>query len=77
MGFTIEDALNETKELYQLTLLCGQKGCANAMSWVHLIEDTTTIQQLWGKELIVTSGLGFPSLETITRFFRLNLKSKF
>lgn len=30
MGFTIEDALNETKELYQLTLLCGQKGCANA-----------------------------------------------
>ena len=53
MGFTIEDALNETKELYQLTLLCGQKGCANAMSWVHLIEDTTTIQQLWGKELIV------------------------
>ena len=59
MGFTIEDALNETKELYQLTLLCGQKGCANAMSWVHLIEDTTTIQQLWGKELIVTSGLGF------------------
>lgn len=26
MGFTIEDALNETKELYQLTLLCGQKG---------------------------------------------------
>lgn len=49
MGFTIEDALNETKELYQLTLLCGQKGCANAMSWVHLIEDTTTIQQLWEK----------------------------
>ena len=66
MGFTIEDALNETKELYQLTLLCGQKGCANAMSWVHLIEDTTTIQQLWGKELIVTS----PSLEVITIFFR-------
>lgn len=59
MGFTIEDALNETKNLYQLTLLCGEKGCANAMSWVHLIEDTTTIQQLWGKELIVTSGLGF------------------
>lgn len=59
MGFTIEDALNETKSMYQLTLLCGKKGCANAMSWVHLIEDTTTIQQLWGKELIVTSGLGF------------------
>lgn len=25
MGFTIEDALNETKNLYQLTLLCGEK----------------------------------------------------
>ena len=48
MGFTIEDALNETKNLYQLTLLCGEKGCANAMSWVHLIEDTTTISAIMG-----------------------------
>lgn len=59
MGFTIEDALNQTQKQYQLKLLAGKNGCANAMSWVHLIEDTTIIRQLWGKELIVTSGLGF------------------
>ena len=59
MGFTIEDALVETNNQYQLTLLAGQHGCANVISWVHLIEDTTIIQQLWGKELVVTTGLGF------------------
>lgn len=59
MGFTIEDALVQTKAQYQLELKAGQRGCANAISWVHLIEDTTIIQQLWGKELAVTTGLGF------------------
>ena len=59
MGFTIEDALVQTQTQYQLKLLAGKKGCANAISWVHLIEDTTIIRQLWGKELVVTTGLGF------------------
>lgn len=73
-GFTIEDALNETKNLYQLTLLCGEKGCAKQMSWVHLIEDTTTIQQLWGKELIVTSGLGFQKEEALLKLVEYLVK---
>lgn len=59
MGFTIEDALVQTQERFQLQLLAGQLGCANAISWVHLIEDTIIIRQLWGKELAVTTGLGF------------------
>lgn len=59
MGFTIEDALAQTENQYHLKLLAGQLGCANAISWVHLIEDTTIIRQLWGKELAVTTGLGF------------------
>lgn len=59
MGFTIEDALVQTQERFQLNLLAGQLGCANAISWVHLIEDTIIIRQLWGKELAVTTGLGF------------------
>lgn len=59
MGFTIEDALVQTQERFQLQLLSGQLGCANAISWVHLIEDTIIIRQLWGKELAVTTGLGF------------------
>ena len=46
MGFTIEDAIAQTGKQYQLQLLAGQKGCANSISWVHMIEDTTIIQQL-------------------------------
>lgn len=59
MGFTIDDALLQTQEQYKLQLLAGENGCGNAISWVHLIEDTTIIRQLWGKELVITTGLGF------------------
>lgn len=63
MGFTIEDALLQTGQQYKLTLLAGKNGCGNAMSWVHMIEDTTIIKQLWGKELAVTTGLDFQPLK--------------
>lgn len=70
LGFTIEDALLQTGEQYQLKLLAGQNGCSNAISWVHMIEDTTIIQQLWGKELAVTTGLGFQSHDALMRFIQ-------
>ena len=60
-GFTIEDALRETKKRYKMTLLAGEEGCSNAMSWIQMVEDKTILQQLWGKELVVTTGLGFQS----------------
>ena len=62
MGFTIEDAFTQCQEQYKLKLLAGKNGCANTISWIHLIEDTTIIQQLWGKELAVTTGLGFQNI---------------
>lgn len=68
MGFTIEDALIQTQDLYQLKLLAGHQGCANAISWVHMVEDTTIIRQLWGKELAVTTGLGFQSHDALMEF---------
>lgn len=74
MGFTIEDALVETQVQYQLTLLAGKNGCGNAMSWVHMIEDTTIIQQLWGKELAVTTGLGFQSHDALMDFVQCLVK---
>ena len=70
MGFTIEDAIAQTGKQYQLQLLAGQKGCANSISWVHMIEDTTIIQQLWGKELAVTTGLGFQTQDTLMAFVK-------
>ena len=65
MGFTIEDALIQTQKQYR---------CGNAMSWVHMIEDTKIIQQLWGKELAVTTGLGFQSQEALLEFIKCLVK---
>lgn len=74
MGFTITDALVQTQEQYHLKLLAGQNGCSNAISWVHMIEDTTIIQQLWGKELAVTTGLGFQSHDLLLDFIKCLVK---
>lgn len=74
MGFTIEDALVQCQEQYHLKLLAGREGCGNAMSWVHMIEDTTIIQQLWGKELAVTTGLGFQSHDALLDFIKCLVK---
>lgn len=74
MGFTIEDALVQTQDQYQIKLLAGDKGCSNAMSWVHMIEDTKIIQQLWGKELAVTTGLGFQSPQALFDFIKCLVK---
>lgn len=70
MGFTIEDAFTQCQEQYKLKLLAGKNGCANTISWIHLIEDTTIIQQLWGKELAVTTGLGFQNPESLFDFIQ-------
>lgn len=74
MGFTIEDALIETGNEYRLKLLAGRHGCSNSISWVHMIEDTTIIQQLWGKELVVTTGLGFQTHDSLLRFVKTLIK---
>lgn len=68
MGFTLEDAFTECGELYKMKLVAGKDGCSNAISWIQMIEDTTIIQQLWGKELAVTTGLGFQSDEALLHF---------
>ena len=39
MGFTIEDALRESKKRYKMTLLAGEEGCSNAMSWIQMVEE--------------------------------------
>ena len=74
MGFTLADALNQSQEQFHLKLLAGQEGCSNAISWVHMIEDTTIIQQLWGKELVVTTGHGFQSDEELFMLIKYLIK---
>ena len=71
MSFTIEDMILTAENRYEMKFLAGQNGWANSISWVHLLEDTTIIQNFWGKELAVTTGLGFPQKEDWMNLARL------
>ena len=70
MGFTIQDMMITSEERYRMKYLAGKNGWANSISWVHLIEDTTIIRNFWGKELAVTTGLGFPTQESYMELAR-------
>ena len=63
MGFTIEDMLTVGREKYNMEIIAGQNGWANSISWLHVVEDTTLIQNFWGREMAVTTGLGFATEE--------------
>ena len=71
MSFTIEDMILTAENRYEMKFLAGQNGWANSISWVHLLEDTTIIQNFWGKELAVTTGLRFPQKEDWMNLARL------
>ncbi len=70
MGFTIEDMMLLSKTRYKMQMLAGDNGWSNSISWVHLLEDTTIIQHFWGKELAVTTGLGFQTTEKLLGLLR-------
>lgn len=63
MSFTIEDMILISEKRYEMKFIAGKNGWSNSISWVHLLEGTTIIQNFWGKELAVTTGLGFPGEE--------------
>lgn len=63
MGFTIEDMLILSKDRYQMELVAGKNGWSNSISWVLMLEDMATINHFAGKELVVTTGLGFGTEE--------------
>lgn len=70
MGFTIQDMMITSEERYRMKYLAGKDGWSNSISWVHLVEDTKIIQNFWGKELVVTTGLGFPTEEAMMELAR-------
>lgn len=65
MGFTIEDMLIISADKYKMKMLAGQNGWANSISWLLMVEDLTIIKNFKGKELTVTTGLGFDSEEKL------------
>ncbi len=65
MGFTIQDMMLISQEQYHMEFIAGKNGWSNSISWVHMVEDTVIIQYFWGKELAVTTGLGFDTTEKL------------
>ena len=67
MGFTIQDMMLISQEQYSMQFIAGKQGWSNSISWVHMVEDTVIIQYFWGKELAVTTGLGFDTTEKLQK----------
>jgi len=63
MGFTVEDMMLVSKDRYRMKLLAGKTGWSNSISWLLMLEDITITHNFSGKELAVTTGLGFPDTE--------------
>lgn len=63
MGYTVGDLLIVGRDRYQMELIAGENGWANSISWMLMVEDTTICQDFKGKELAVTTGLGFQTEE--------------
>ena len=67
MGFTIQDMMLISQEQYKMQFIAGEQGWSNSISWVHMVEDTVIIRYFWGKELAVTTGLGFDTTEKLQK----------
>ncbi len=74
MGFTIEDINLLSKERYQMELIAGHKGWSNSINWILMLEDTAIIQNFGGKELAVTTGLGFDTEEKLMNLVEMLVK---
>lgn len=67
MGFTIEDMLTVSRDRYKMKIEAGSGGWANSISWLLMLEDITITHNFRGKELAVTTGLGFQSEEKLMK----------
>ena len=63
MGFTIEDMLLMSKDKYRMKIVAGKNGWSNSVSFLLMMEAPMIIRNFTGKELAVTTGLGFQSEE--------------
>ena len=71
MGFTIEDMLLVSQQKYRMKLEAGNEGWSNSISWLLMLEDVTIIRNFRGKELAVTTGLGFQTEESLLELLML------
>lgn len=75
MGFTVEDMLVFAKDQYQMELIGGKNGWSNSISWLLMLEDVNVTKHFAGKELAVTTGIGFVSTEKLRELVQALLDS--
>lgn len=63
MSLTLNELYRSTRNQYQLSLIAGEKGLVNIMSWVYVTEDLSSSDFLQGGELVITTGLSTASSE--------------
>ena len=57
MALTLKSLCTENDNQFQLTLVAGGNGYRNAVTWVHIVEDSYIIPYFHGSELAVTIGM--------------------
>lgn len=67
MGYTVEDMMIISSAKYQMKMVAGRNGWANSISWLLMVEDMTITTNFNGKELAVTTGLGFDTEEKLLK----------
>jgi len=70
MGFTVEDMLTVSRDRYSMELIAGENGWSNSISWLLNVEDFTIIRNFRGKELAVTTALGFQKESDLKKLVR-------
>ena len=65
MSFTIEDMNTISRDRYKMEMIGGRTGWSNSISWILLIEDNVILRDFTGKDLAVTTGLGFDTEEKL------------
>lgn len=71
MGFTVEDMMIISSGKYRMKMVAGRNGWANSISWLLMVEDLTITTNFAGKELVVTTGLGFESEEKLLELVKV------
>lgn len=74
MGFTIEDMLVVSQNKYKMKFAAGKNGWSNSISWMLMVEDTIILEHFSGKELAITTGLGFATEEKMLDLTRILIK---
>lgn len=70
MALTLSDVYTQTKNQYNLKLICGGNGLSNIMNWVYISEDINTAEFLKGGELIITTGLSYSNPSWLYQFIQ-------